>query len=45
MEWWKRDELAGTETLFVHIYINVRSDFSYHIEARSAPQHPWLLST
>lgn len=41
---WKRDELAGTEALFVNIYINVRSDCSHHIAARSAPQHLRLLS-
>lgn len=45
MAGWKRDELAGTEALFVNIYINVRSDCSYHIAVRSVPQHPWLLST
>lgn len=45
MAGWTRGELAGTEALFVNIYINVRSDCSYHITARSVPQHPWLLST
>lgn len=42
---WEREELAGTEALFVNIYINVRSDCRYHTAARSAPHHPWLLST
>lgn len=41
---WEREELAGTEALFVNIYINVRSDCSYHTAASSAPQHPRLLS-